>query len=124
MWALFNPPFVAADVKVNPQGRLNSGHMDMMWVQGLQGWRGRLKALEVHAKAQQGRHVTEECVTLNKVRAMVLEPRDSGTCLMLDGEVVPAAPIYWEVHQGLIRVVINPAHRVEPAADHSRHRVV
>jgi hypothetical protein len=54
---------------------------------------------------------------------MVFEPRDSSTCLMLDGEVVPSAPIYWEVHQGLIRVLINPAHRVEPAADHSRHHL-
>jgi hypothetical protein len=59
-----------------------------------------------------------------QVRAMVFEPRDSSTCIMLDGEVVPAAPIYLEVHQGLIRVLINPAHRVEPAADHSRHQLV
>lgn len=123
MWALFNPPFVAADFKVNPQGRLSSGHMDMMWVQGLTGLAGRLKALEVQVKAQQGGHVSEDCVTLNKVRAMVFEPRDSSTCLMLDGEVVPAAPIFLEVHQGLIRVLINPAHRVEPAADRSRQQL-
>jgi hypothetical protein len=68
MWALFNPPFVAADFKVNPQGRLNSGHMDMMWIEGLTGLGGRLKALEVQLKAQQGLHITEDCVTLNKVR--------------------------------------------------------
>jgi hypothetical protein len=42
---------------------------------------------------------------------------------MLDGEVVPSSPIYWEVHTGLIRVLINPAHCVEPAADHSRHHL-
>jgi hypothetical protein len=71
MWALFNPPFVAADFKVNPQGRLSSGHMDMMWVDGLQGLGGRLKALEVQVKSQQGLHVTEDCVTLNKVRLRV-----------------------------------------------------
>lgn len=60
---------------------------------------------------------------LPQVRAMVFEPQDSSTCLMLDGEVVPAAPIYLEVHQGLIRVLINPAHRVEPAADRSRQQL-
>jgi hypothetical protein len=40
-----------------------------------------------------------------------------------DGDVVPSSPIYWEVHTELIRVLINPAHRVEPAADHSRHQL-
>jgi hypothetical protein len=77
MWALFNPPFVAADFKVNPQGRLSSGHMDMMWVQGLQGLSGRLKALEVQVKSQQGLHVTEDCVTLNKVRHRALLTDDA-----------------------------------------------
>lgn len=50
----------------------------------------------------------------------MFEPRDSSTCLMVDGEVIPSAPIFLEVHRGLIRVLINPAHPQESAADHSR----
>jgi hypothetical protein len=83
MWALFNLPFVAADFKVNPQGRLGSGHMDMMWIEGLAGLGGRLKALQVQLKAQQGLHVTEDCVTLNKVRRQL--PQLSVLHVMLSG---------------------------------------
>jgi len=51
---------------------------------------------------------------------MIFEPRDSHTYLQLDGEVIPSAPIFLEVHHALIRVVINPAHPDEPAATSSR----
>lgn len=71
MWALFNPPFIAAAYKVNPLGQLNSGHMDMTWVHGLQGFRGRLQALEVQVKAQQGLHLTAPCITQNKVGTLL-----------------------------------------------------
>jgi hypothetical protein len=59
---------------------------------------------------------------LLQVRAMIFAPRDYGTYLELDGELVPHVPIYMEVHPGLLQVVISPAHPEEPAADHSRQQ--
>jgi hypothetical protein len=65
-------------------------------------------------------HQTRHAAGLPQVRAMLFEPRDADTYLQLDGEVIPNAPIYMEVHAGLIRVVIHPAHPDEPAAAGSR----
>ena len=59
-----------------------------------------------------------------QVRALIFAPRDYGTYLELDGELMPHVPIYMEVHPGLLQVVISPAHPSEPAADHSRRQFV
>eukprot|EP00879_Flechtneria_rotunda_P010689 GHRR01011171.1.p1 GENE.GHRR01011171.1~~GHRR01011171.1.p1 ORF type:complete len:316 (+),score=108.60 GHRR01011171.1:413-1360(+) len=120
LWSLINPPYIAAQYRANPWGCLNSGHMNMMWVKGLKGMQGRLQALDVQVKAEQGLHGSCPCLEHETMRAMMFIPRDSNTYLQLDGEVVPSVPLYLEVHNGLIRVVINPAHPDEPAASFSR----
>lgn len=62
------------------------------------------------------------CVTHLQVRALIFAPRDYGTYLELDGEMIPHVPIYLEVHPGLLNVVISPAHPEEPAAHDSRQQ--
>jgi hypothetical protein len=52
---------------------------------------------------------------------MIFAPKDYGTYLELDGEMIPHVPIYMEVHPGLLQAIISPAHPIEAAADHSRH---
>jgi diacylglycerol kinase family enzyme len=121
MFALVNPPFIAASSKLNPWGGLHRGHFNMLMLDVPQGIMGRLQAVDLLSKAETGAHITSPYMRQHAVRAMLFEPRDSGTYLQLDGELVPSAPLYVEVHPGLIRVIVSPAHPDEPAADASRH---
>ena len=51
----------------------------------------------------------ERCLSLAlQVLALMVEPLDSGTWMMVDGEVVQNQPIYVDVHPGLARVLVAP----------------
>lgn len=124
LFACINPPYISATSKMNPAGSLHSGHFNMLMYEGLPGFIGRLQALLFLAKSATGAHLDAPSLIQEKVRAMIFAPRDYGTYLELDGEMIPHVPIYMEVHPGLLQVVISPAHPCEPAADHSRHQYV
>lgn len=54
LFAVVNPPWVAAGYKLNPWGGLHTGHVDMMWVKQ---FKGRLQALDMQIKAEKGEHM-------------------------------------------------------------------
>jgi hypothetical protein len=70
MWCLVNPPYIAANYKLNPLGQLHAGYMNMLWVQGLKGINGRLQALDFQVKAEQGLHINAPCLTQHTVRSV------------------------------------------------------
>lgn len=45
---------------------------------------------------------------------MLFQQRDSATWTVLDGEPVPEAPLYLEVHPGLCRLLVSPVFYEEP----------
>lgn len=122
LFAVINPPFISATSNMNPEGSLHTGHFNMLLYEGLPGVMGRVEALNFLAKAETGSHLNSRSLLQDKVRALIFAPRDYGTYLELDGEMIPHVPIYLEVHPGLLNVVISPAHPQEPAAEHSRQQ--
>ncbi|KAF8071183.1 FKBP16-3 [Scenedesmus sp. PABB004] len=87
----------------HPRGELAGGAACMSWAAGLAGLRGRLAALRLRAAAARGAELGPPCRQFG-VRAALLVPR--GGSLVLDGQVVSAAPLALEVHPGLLRVIL------------------
>lgn len=58
-WSL---PARVIQYKSNPWGDLSTGHMDMMWTQGLKGFGGLVSSLDMLAKAETGAHADMDIV--------------------------------------------------------------
>eukprot|EP00798_Chlamydomonas_sp_ICE-L_P017204 gene17204-23525_t len=120
-FALYNPQYMATNARLNPNGVLNSGFWDMMYVSKLSGLSGRMKGVEMLLRADEGTHVELDYVKTDRVRAMVLQPLCEDTYMVLDGERVPITPLYLEVHPGLCNILVapgfqEPVHTTAPSA--------
>ena len=67
-WSAVGPPYISASCRINPLGGLATGTLSMMWLSGLQGLAGRLRAIDFQAKLEAGEHVGAPYVTQHEVR--------------------------------------------------------
>jgi sphingosine kinase len=105
LFALVNLPWIAPSYHFNPTGCLHHGYFNLIYTSHMHSRAAGLRMLMV---SEEGGHVELAGVQVEGVRALVLEPLESGTTVMLDGEVVPFQPLYVEVHPGLCTVVVAP----------------
>jgi hypothetical protein len=85
------------------QGLLSSGFLNLLYMHGLKGLGGRLSFVDMLLKSEDGGHADLPFVVSEKARALALQPLCTDTWMVLDGEVVPNATLFVEVHPSLVR---------------------
>jgi hypothetical protein len=105
IFCVANIPWIAQSYHFSPHGAMASGCVDLVHSSRQL---SRLAGLRVLLSASKGRHLEIDNVHSVAMRALVLEPRSSGTAVALDGEVVGSGRLYLEVLPGLCRAVVSP----------------
>jgi hypothetical protein len=105
LFGMFNLPWIAQNYHFNPAGSLNSGHFNMIYTSRQL---SKPEGIKLLLASEEGKHLGLDGVEMSTFKALMFEPLESGTTVMLDGEVVPFQPLYVEVHPGLCTVVVAP----------------
>ncbi|KAL4439225.1 hypothetical protein ABPG77_004127 [Micractinium sp. CCAP 211/92] len=102
LFAASNLPRLDMNFHFAPAATLDSGHFNLIWTPPA----SRRHGFAVLTASEKGKHmllVKQRCVT-----AMTLEPRSTGTWLVVDGEEVPFTPLFMEVHPSLCCTIVAP----------------
>eukprot|EP00192_Tetraselmis_astigmatica_P005012 CAMPEP_0117659538 /NCGR_PEP_ID=MMETSP0804-20121206/6487_1 /TAXON_ID=1074897 /ORGANISM="Tetraselmis astigmatica, Strain CCMP880" /LENGTH=434 /DNA_ID=CAMNT_0005466205 /DNA_START=239 /DNA_END=1543 /DNA_ORIENTATION=+ len=100
-----NLPWMATSAYLAPPARLNDGAFTLVWTPKV----SQLEGLDLLLKSESGDHMTLPFLHHVKAAALLLEPLDSNdTLIVVDGELLPTAPVYLEVHHELLSVLVDP----------------
>ncbi|GIL84336.1 hypothetical protein Vretimale_15950 [Volvox reticuliferus] len=118
IFGAYNTQYLALGARANPGGLMSDGAWEV-WQLEAHGRRAgaglRLRCLKVLLGVEDGSFArTPDIMHVVKARAMLFQQRDSATWTVLDGEAVPEAPLYLEVHPRLCRVLVSPVFQEEP----------
>ncbi|KAK2077169.1 hypothetical protein QBZ16_004803 [Prototheca wickerhamii] len=103
-FAACNIPWLDTNFHVAPLTKLNDGHLTLLFNVGK---RGRIQSLRLMSAMDSGQHLDQlHCA---KPIAFVLElGKNNDTWVVIDGEEVPHARAFVEVHPSLISVFVAP----------------
>lgn len=101
LFAACNLPRLDMNFHFAPDAHASSGHLNLLYTAGKA---GRRRGFELLTSSEKGNHM--HLVEQHKPVALYIEPlAANSTWLVVDGELVPHAPLFAEVHPGLCRVV-------------------
>lgn len=103
LFSMSNLPWLDMNFNLHPHARMYGGSYNFLYCLGKQ---GIMKSLRLMTDSEKGLHM--HLIEERQVKAFRIDPVAENTWLVIDGEAIERAPVYGEVHHGLISIVGPP----------------
>ncbi|KAL0488658.1 sphingosine kinase A [Acrasis kona] len=102
LFIVSNITHLSYDFVASPAAHMHDGAVDLVMMRKKM---KRAEMLKLFTDTETGKHVESDSVEVRKIRAFAFYPIEDGSYVAIDGEKLDYAPVFCEVHQGLINMM-------------------